>query len=86
MEDFTGCKRAVRSLILMTDHLPWDMGHQGGRIDAGRTASDFEVEKPFLSGQSVGNFRDCRSQCEEARRRGLTSLKEMKSKACQTMC
>lgn len=85
MEDFTGCERAVRLLILMMDH-PWGMGHQGGRTDAGRTASDSAVEEPFLPGQSVGNFRDCRSQCEEARRRGLTSLKEMKSKACQTRC
>ena len=40
----------------------------------------------FPTWQSVGNFRDWRSQCEEARRHGLTYLKEMKSKACQTKC
>ena len=79
-------KGTVRSLILMMDHLPWDMGHQGRRTDAGRAASDSAMEEPFLPGQSVGNFRDWRSQCEEARRHGLTYLKEMKSKACQTKC
>ena len=79
-------KGTVRSLILMMDHLLWDMGHQGRRTDAGKAASDSAVEEPFLPGQSVGNFRDWRSQCEEARRHGLTYLREMKSKACQTKC
>ena len=63
-----------------------DIGHQGRRTDAGKAASDSAVEEPFLPGQSVGNFRDWRSQCEEARRHGLTYLREMKSKACQTKC
>ena len=44
-------KGTVRSLILMMDHLPWDMGHQGRRTDAGRAASDSAMEEPFLPGR-----------------------------------
>lgn len=60
----------------------WDTKEE--RTDASRTASDSATEGPFLPGQSVGNFKDCRSQCVAARRRDMAYLKEMKSKGCQT--
>lgn len=59
----------------------WDTKEE--RTDASRTASDSATEGPFLPGQSVGNVKDCRSQCVAARRRDVAHLKEMKSKAAR---